>query len=136
MIEIIILKHIVQIKLITLLLLLGCIACNTETKNNSDSAEQETVNEIAFDPIQWNVKDGKDYPYREQMLNNTLYNESLRMLKKDEIIDLLGEPDRINEGHLYYTISQKRLGYWPLHTKSMVIKLSADNTIDWIKVHE
>ena len=69
------------------------------------------------------------------MLNDFVYNDTIRSVNKTEILNLLGEPDRSTEGHLYYTIKQTRIGAWPLHTKSMVIKLSSD-TIEWIKIHE
>ena len=77
-----------------------------------------------------------DYPNRDQMLNSIVFNDSVRALNEDEILDLLGEPDRRNDGYLYYMISHRRLGFWPLHTKTMVVKLSENNTIDWIKIHE
>ncbi len=44
--------------------------------------------------------------------------------------------DRINENYLYYMIAQKRIGSWPLHTKTMVIMLSDEDTIEWIKIHD
>ena len=70
------------------------------------------------------------------MLDDILYSDLIRSLGKDEILELLGEPDRSNDGYLYYTISQKRLVIWPLHTKTLVIKLTGDNNVDWIKIHE
>ncbi len=117
-----------------LLLLLYCVACNTEKKEEPGSAEgQENV---VFDKIRWRVKEGLDYPYREQMLHDLVYNDTVRALNKDKILELLGEPDRSNDGYLYYTVAQKRLILWPLRTKTLVIKLSDNSTIDWIKIHE
>jgi len=94
--------------------------------------------EMVFDKAKWNAKNGADYPYRDKMVNDIVYNDTIRTLDKIEILDLLGEPSyyRNNKNFLYYTIKQKRLISWPLHTKSMVIKLSEDNTIEWIKIHE
>jgi arylsulfatase A-like enzyme len=97
---------------------------------------RKPANSNQFDKTRWGIKDGKDYPYRDQMLNDLVYNDSVRMLDEQEILDLLGSPDRRTEGHFYYTVAQKRLGSWPLHTKSMVIKFANDNTIEWIKIHE
>ncbi len=90
---------------------------------------------MVFDKAKWKTKEGEDYPYRESMLKDVVYNDTVRTLNREEVIDLLGEPDRMNEGHLYYLISQKRIASWPLHKKFMVIKVSSD-TIEWIKVHE
>ena len=119
-----------------ILLILCCLACNTERGEKADDAELETTADIAFDKTKWRVKEGQNYPFRDLMLNDVVYNDTVRTLDADEIVELLGEPDRINDGHLYYMVSQKRLGPWPLHTKTMVIKLTADRSIEWIKIHE
>lgn len=117
-------------------LLLIVLACNTEKDKKSASVYHGAIAEISFDKTKWKFKEGLDYPYRDKMLNSIVYNDTVRALNKDEILDLLGEPDRSNDGYLYYMISQRRLGFWPLHTKTLVIKLSGDTTIDWIKIHE
>jgi len=117
-------------------LLLFVLACNTEKDEKSGLIDHGTKAEIAFDKTKWRIKEGLAYPYRGQMLNSIVYNDTVRALNKDEIIILLGEPDRRNDGYLYYMISQRRLGFWPLHTKTMVVKCLENNTIDWIKIHE
>lgn len=117
-------------------LLLSVLACNSEKDEKPGLIDHETMSEITFDQTKWGIKEGLAYPYRDQMLNSIVYNDTVRSLNKDEILDLLGEPDRKNNGYLYYLISQRRLGFWPLHTKTMVVKLSENNTIDWIKIHE
>ncbi len=117
-------------------LLLFVLACNTEKKEISGLVDDGAIAEITFDKIKWRVKEGLDYPFRDRMLSSIVYNDTVRALNKDEILDLLGGPDRRNDGYLYYMISQRRLGFWPLHTKTLVIKLSEDSTIDWIKIHE
>lgn len=117
-------------------LLLSVLACNSEKDEKPGLIDHETMSEITFDQTKWRIKEGLAYPYRNQLLNSIVYNDTVRSLNKDEILDLLGEPDRKNNGYLYYLISQRRLGFWPLHTKTMVVKLSENNTIDWIKIHE
>ena len=52
-----------------------------------------------------------------------------------KFLNLLGEPDYVREGHLYYRITETSLGNWPLKTKTMVIKLEDDKAIEWIKIH-
>ncbi len=111
-----------------MLFLLMVTACETE-KN----PEKEI--EVIFDKTKWREKDGRDYPYRYLMFNDVVYNDTIRSLNKDEILDLLGEPDKINDGHLYYLITQTHIGLWPLKTKTLVIKLAEDNSIEWIKIH-
>jgi arylsulfatase A-like enzyme len=99
-----------------------------------DYRHSKTV--FQFDTSRWRIQVGKDYPFRDQMLHDLVYNDTVRMLNEQEIIDLLGMPDRRTDDHFYYTVTQKRIGSWPLHTKSMVIKFSNNRTIDWIKIHE
>lgn len=125
-----------KIKVLIVFLLVCCLACKTDKDENAKNEKKVPHGEMLFDKAKWETKDGADYPYREKMLNDIVYNDTVRTLNKDGILDMLGEPDRINENHLYYMIAQKRLGYWPLHTKTLVIKFSEDNTIYWIKIHE
>jgi hypothetical protein len=116
-------------------MILGLLGCHSEREEKSEP-EIESKTESQFNKTKWNIKEGKDYPYRQQMVNDILYNDTIRSLNKDEIIDLLGKPDRENEGYFYYTIKVTRLLSWTLHTQTLVIKFSDDFTIDWIKLHE
>ena len=50
-----------------------------------------------------------DYLYRNEMLKDLISNHSLKGLKKDELIDLLGQPDRIDSGYLFYMSSEASL---------------------------
>ena len=124
-----------RIALYTAILLLCAYACSSDKKSKSDLIEQGIESEIKFDKSKWRSKEGADYPFRDPMLKDLIYNDTVRMLTENEILNLLGEPDRSTDGHLYYMIAQKRIGSWPLHTKSLVIKFSND-TIEWMKIHE
>lgn len=92
--------------------------------------------EIEFDKSKWMAKDDHHYIYRDIMLTIIIDNQLLDSLNENEILDLLGEPDRIDNNHLFYMIAQKRLGLWPLHTKTMVIKLKDDGELEWMRIHE
>ncbi|PKA82050.1 hypothetical protein ATE92_0175 [Ulvibacter sp. MAR_2010_11] len=113
-------------------LLVCCYACKNDAKENNNLLEEGMV----FDHTKWQAKEGDNYIYRDKMLNDVVYNDTVRSLNKEEILVLLGEPDRINENVLYYTIDKKQLGFWTLHTRTMVIQFSDSNTVDWIKIHE
>jgi len=65
-----------------------------------------------------------------------VYNVWGRALNKDEILVQFEEPDRINGNHPNYITTQRRLGLWPLLSKTLAIKLSEDNNIDWVRIHE
>lgn len=133
-----------------LFLLLGCAACRNTSEESSGkiSSEAKAESEInrdvinrdstasGFDKIKWSAKDDHHYPYRDVLLAGSLSNHTLDSLEKDEVIDLLGQPDRIDNNYLFYRISQKRMGFWPLHTKTLVIKIFEDGAIEWVRIHE
>jgi hypothetical protein len=127
-----------KIKLISLLILLGIVSCQNQTEKEIQYAKIKRQSELKFDQEKWQTKEGKDYPYRNQMENDIVYNDTIRTLTRDEILDLLGQPSYYREdtNYLYYTIRQKRIFSWPLHTKTMVVKIKDKNTIEWIKIHE
>jgi hypothetical protein len=125
-----------QMKICTLILFLCCSACTNTKDENSDKPNIVAKTEIAFDKMKWRAKEEGDYLYREQMLADLMNNQPVRQLKGDQLFDLLGDPDRIDSLHLFYRIAQKRIGFFPLHTKTLVIQLSQDSTVNWIKIHE
>lgn len=81
---------------------------------------------------------GQYLPYRNNMLNDLVYNQQLKGLKYNTVIDMLGQPNRTDNGHLFYTIDKKYFGNTAviLHTKTLVIKLGKDSTVEWRKIHE
>ncbi len=103
-----------------------------------DNKKKEDVSATShknFDKVQWQAKEGEAYPYRDELLQNLIDSVNLKNIPYDSIINILGQPDRVNEGHLYYNISRKEMGAVTLGTKSFVIKLKADSTVEWRKVH-
>lgn len=89
-----------------------------------------------FDPVRWAVQEDGDHPYRAAMLDDFMASYKLNGVSNDSCLHLLGQPDRTQEGHLYYRVSQERIGPFPLHTTTLVIKLAADSTVEWVKVHK
>jgi hypothetical protein len=122
-----------QLKVLLLLLAVCCLACNNGKAKKTVS---ETTTAIEFDTTKWKTKDGDDYPYRDELLTYLTTNNKLKGWKKDSVIAFLGQPDKIDSNYLFYSIAQKRLGFFPLHTKTLVIKLAADSTVEWRKIHE
>ena len=125
-----------KIKVFIIFLFAGFLACKTDKGVDVGNEKKKLENEIVFDQAKWKTKDGADYPYRDKMLKEVIYSDSIRSLNKDEIFELLGDPDLINDNYLYYTVAQTRLGLWPLKTKTLVIKFFEDDNIDWMKIHE
>jgi hypothetical protein len=127
-----------RIRIFIVLLFVSCIACKSDGDKNAENEGMKQGIDMVFDKVKWEMKDGEAYPYREKMLNDVVYNDTIRTLNKDEILNLLGEPTyyRTDKNYLHYLITKTRLGFWTLHTKTMVIKFSEENTIEWIKIHE
>jgi hypothetical protein len=117
-----------QIRSLILFLLLSCFGC----KNTEDKPEEEQK----FDKMKWATKKDQDYPHRDKMLKDLMTNYKLHGIKKDSVVHLLGQPNRSDSGHLFYTIAQERFGVFPVHTKTLVIKLTKDSTVEWRKIHE
>ena len=111
------------------------MACASD-EEGTEVPEVKPENEMVFDKEKWVTKKGKDYPYRDRMLDDVVYNDTIRTLNKGQVIELLGEPDYKKEGHLYYRITESRLGSWTMKTKTMVIKLRENDSIEWIKIKE
>jgi hypothetical protein len=123
-------------KLTLICLLFICVACNPAKKDSVVNGMDTGAGELVFEKSKWDIMEGNDYPFRDRMVNDVLYNDTIRSLDKVQILELLGKPDRVNENYLYYKIAQKKLGNWPLHTKTLVIKLTESDSIEWIKLHE
>jgi hypothetical protein len=108
---------------------------------NDKSQEQQPIEtapspDFPFDKEKWSIKEGHSYPFRERMLNNVIFNDSLRQLKRVDLIDLLGTPSRVNNEYLYYLIEENKLLVMTLNTRTLVIKFKEDDTVEWMKVHE
>ena len=114
-----------------------CVALSACRKDDADKPELdlETVT-MEFDEVKWKEKKGLTYPYRDSMLADIVFNDSLRALSKADFINALGEPDRVNGDYLYYTIHRKRLGTWTLRQKSLVVLYEGDSTLVWMKIYE
>ncbi len=109
------------------LLLVIMFAC----KNKAEIPEQQ------FDRSKWTIQEEMNYPYRVKMLKDLIDNHKLHGLKKVEVFNLLGQPDRTDNGHLFYKIDQQFFPNttFPIGTKTLVIKLTKDSTVEWRKIH-
>ena len=123
--------------LLCALLLVPACGSNGDASSEEDQVAVEGKEQtLAFDAKKWQtMKEGK-YLYRDAMLDDMIFHDSIRALSKVEIIELLGEPNRVNENYLYYTIDETRLLAWTMHTKTLVIKYSDADTLEWMKIHE
>ncbi|MEO6488432.1 MAG: hypothetical protein ABIO04_00710 [Ferruginibacter sp.] len=122
-----------QIKIIIALLFIlsSSYSCNDNRHPGTNNGEQK------FDKTKWKIKEDKNYPYRNLMLKDLLINTKLHGLKKVEVLNLLGQPNRVDSNYLFYIVDQTHfVNIMPLHTKTLVIKFSNDGTVEWRKIHE
>lgn len=106
------------------------ISCNNKSESTNES--------LKFDKVKWETTEDGNYPYRALMLDDILYNDSLRTLDKSEIMAMLGDPSYYREdpNYLHYTISGKKAGNWKIKTKTLIVKIdSASQQVEWIKLH-
>ena len=117
-----------QIRKLLLTFFIASVGC----QNKDGQPEQK------FDRIKWATKHDREYPYRDKILNDLITNHKLHGIRHDSVLYLLGQPNRTDNGHLFYTIEQKFFPNtsWPLHTRTLVIKLARDSTVEWRKIHE
>lgn len=90
-----------------------------------------------FNAVLWTIQQEGVYTHRADMLHYLMEHYTLKGISKDSLTLLLGQPDRSNEGYWYYHISSERLPGLPipLGTRTLVIKLTKDSTVEWRKVH-
>ncbi|HEU5053349.1 MAG TPA: hypothetical protein VFT78_09560 [Hanamia sp.] len=89
-----------------------------------------------FDKEQWALKKENVHPYRNSMLKDLMNSYDLHGVNKDSVFNLLGSPDRSDNGYLFYGINCQQIGLFTLHTKTLVIKLKPDSTVEWLKIHQ
>lgn len=113
--------------LITILALISIDGC----KNKTTEKKEEK-----FSKEKWAIRTDKEYTYRAQMLKD-LMTYKLHGLKKEEVENLLGEPNKRDNGYIFYTVSANFIGNVPvpISTKTLVIKLTKDSTVEWRKIH-
>lgn len=88
-----------------------------------------------FDVEKWATRQGQDYPFRNAMLDDVVAHYAIQGVRQASILRWLGEPDRTDSNYLFYRITQKRMGFFPISTKSLVIKFTEDRLLEWRKIY-
>lgn len=121
-------------KYLTFALMLCFLSCQKFEAEKPDN--QPPAVDKPFDSEKWKIAEGEDFPYRAEMLGDLMTTDTLRHKTLDEVKELLGEPSRVNEGYIYYTISDDQIGFFRLHTVALVLRLSKDSLVDKIVVYK
>ena len=117
-----------MVKFFILYLCIITCACQSE--------KTETVSTMGFDKDKWKYREDEVYPYRPLMLDSILYSDTIRSLDKSNVLEQLGDPDYQREGHFYYRLQETKLSLVKLHTRTLVIRINENDSVDWIKLHE
>lgn len=120
-------------KILFATLTLCCVACQKFEAEKPDHEPPPIVRD--FESEKWKVKLGDDYPHRAEMLGHLMRTDTLRHKTLEQVKQLLGEPTRVNEGYVYYTISQDKIGFVTTNFKSLVLKLSDSGRVEKILVY-
>ena len=108
--------------------LLCCLAC---------THKKQEISGEKFDKAKWITQSGKEYPYRDLMLNDLIANKRLTGLKRDSILNMLGQPNRSDTNYIFYSIEQTLLaGIFPVHTTMLVVEFAADSTVRSSKIYQ
>ena len=116
------------LKNLYVLCLLVAIGCN------SPKGKEQVL--LPFDKTKWLESVDEDFPYRDLMIRDLMANQNVRGMKWDSVINLLGEPTRSDSNYLFYKVSEQRMGFLTLHRKSLVIRFTADSTVNGLLIHE
>ncbi|MGB0896440.1 MAG: hypothetical protein ACPGU9_01640 [Flavobacteriaceae bacterium] len=115
---------------LVLCVILFLTSCKNQDENSSDKQL------IEFNKEKWLIQDGYTYPHRDGMLPVLFANDTLKTLQRDAIYQILGKPNRTDNNYLFYTVSQRRIGFFPLHTKTLVIKLQGKDSLNKVMIHK
>jgi hypothetical protein len=87
--------------------------CLTHIACQNTSKEQK----IVFDANQWQMKVDSEYPYRDRMIDDLISSNLLKSLNRQQILEMLGAPDRIDNDYLFYLVEQQRAILYIAHQK-------------------
>jgi hypothetical protein len=95
-----------SLKLFILVLLL-CTTCSCK-----DKQDKSPKADIVFDRQKWDIREGFNYTYRSQMVNDLLKNHQWIGMTKDSLVLKLGKPNTIevDRVYLYYYKDESLLG--------------------------
>lgn len=117
-----------------ILLLFAClISCKNDKDENISETKPET--EIAFDSAKWKTRQGDEFPYRTQMLDDLVQSKKLKGLKKNEVLNLLGEPTRTDKNYMFYEVSRDKIEFLTLRAKTLVLRFSPEDMVEAVLIH-
>ncbi|NUY79563.1 hypothetical protein HUK80_01550 [Flavobacterium sp. MAH-1] len=122
-----------KIKIVVLLLCMSVLACKNDNHENASETKSET--EIGFDSAKWKTRQGQEFPYRAQMLDDLVQSKKLKGLKKSEVLNLLGEPTRTDKNYMFYEVNRDKIEFFTLRAKTLVLRFSPEDMVEAVLIH-
>lgn len=113
--------------ILILMTLLGSCKCN-----NSQPPKEPEV--IRFDKIKWQLKDDQGYTYRDHMATDLITNRTLEGLKRADVLNLLGNPNKNDQNYLFYDLLEEKAYGFSLNKKVMLVYIGADSVVGNVTV--
>ncbi len=117
------------------IMMLCLLACREEKQEEKASEPALDEAQIPFDKAKWLMTDGADYLYRDKMVEDLFRDDKLKGLTKEQIVEKLGEPTRTDKNYIFYRLSQTRIQFLPIKTKTLVIRLSPKGLSEAVLIH-
>ncbi len=113
--------------ILILMTLLSSCKCN-----NSQAPKEPDV--VRFDKIKWQQKDDQGYTYRDKMAGDLITSKTLDGLKRADVLNLLGNPDRNEQNYLFYELLEEKAYGFSLNKKVMLVYIGADSVVENVSV--
>ncbi|HEY0677619.1 MAG TPA: hypothetical protein VGD17_05000 [Chitinophagaceae bacterium] len=122
-----------RVTILILVISFFCASCNSDGQTGK-LAEQK---EIGFEKTKWSIKKDGQYTYRKQMITDLLNNYKWPGMKKDSLLQMLGQPDGIEQNLLMYDYERKPfLGGLGTTVEAIVFELAADSTVKVARLND
>ncbi|WP_147238745.1 hypothetical protein [Mucilaginibacter hurinus] len=90
-----------------------------------------------FDRKRWSeTKDGIEFTYRANMLDNLLQTHNFKGMKLKRVTDTLGRPQGFKKQIMYYDIAMKLDTMPPSYIKRLYIHFNADSVVTRTEIFE
>lgn len=92
--------------------------------------------QLKFDRSKWNIGDGINFDYRNQMLDDLLQTHRFEGMKIKQVTDTLGRPEAFVKNSMYYDVYVKWDGAPPSYMKRLFFHFNADSVVTRVQVYE
>lgn len=105
-----------KIQIVLLIILALLVSCQSDkAEKPADAANTE----IIFDRELWLTREGIGFPHREKIYKSLFKKDTLKKLNRDQILQMLGEPSRVDSLHMFYRIREDRVGILIMKTTTL-----------------